>query len=774
MKTKLSVFLAAAVCAACADTVIQLPVFGRVKVLDTVDCTVKDHDFHEYPEGGSRVEKILGRDCRVMPVLRDESSFFSYRLGKGRGLKANGSYVIVLDYPDDRPRTYLIHNRATSSRRSFCTGAALGDAWEAKYVDGHAESLDLPQSGAWEQWTCYTSLMDLTHDWNENSREVLNADGTPRRNGKGEIVREPVYNKPADGFDFVVAQYGRDHEPMSAGIAVSRIMLCEIPDEKACYARQAFPAGLPRRHIFWREEMSDGGPLQGDNPQCANRYDWFEHKARQMKMLGVNTYMKDLLEFGHVQHWDPDFIRPQWAWASTPEVNALWERALEIMTRYGFDVMPYYEWVGNKGAKVDGKPSFGDQKRAETLNGEKNYTHVWWTEGANLDITDPESVLATKQLFDGTILRFKDKAKFAGAFFRTRPTEWPVSFSDATRARFAKEANGGMAVSRDDLRNNRRLYDKYLEWWHMRRVKFLAELRAYLVEKGLPEAQVILDSEASEPGPGIAGGGLLTDDPAAVKETFAAAGLKEPKCVTPAETLASHAFLRQRREPAGTWGKFEWQHACPGDDPENYNNQVGIGLAMPFNRLYSVNDPDAFKAYCNAGGTQTIVRHYSLNENMVYKKNGGSEERIVGYHICDMERAGRACMMNEVWAMAKGDPVNLGYLMGSCFARGFPGPVREFNLNYLALPALPSKVVQGACGDADVTVRRIDCTGYGRAPYYMLVHTGKTDKSDVKVSIPGVKSLKAAVSGRTFKADENGVFTFPRVRAWQLVAFTAE
>ena len=35
-----------------------------------------------------------------------------------------------------------------------------------------------------------------------------------------------------------------------------------------------------------------------------NPLDWFRHKAELMRFLGMNTYGKDLLEFGACQHWD--------------------------------------------------------------------------------------------------------------------------------------------------------------------------------------------------------------------------------------------------------------------------------------------------------------------------------------------------------------------------------------------------------------------------------------------------------------------------------------
>ena len=749
--------------------VLDLPPFGEVRVLDEVDCTKRDHAFREYPEGASRVETVLGRACRVMPVAAKEASFFKYRLGQGRGLKANGGYVVVLEYPDDVPRTYVLHNRSTNSRRSFATGRAMGDCWAPKYVDNHGECLAIPQSGAWERWTCYGSLTDRTPDWNENERDWTDAQGDVRKGKDGKPERIGVFNLPADGFDFVVSQYAREHDLNSAGVAVARILLCEIPDETRCQLKLALPpAPLPRRHLFWREEMSDGGPLQGgrERRHCLDQLDWIRHKARQMKMLGMNTYTKDLLEFGHVQHWDPDFIRPGWAWGADAETNGLWARIVDLIGgEYGFSILPYYEWNGNQGADFGGRKSYGLRKTCETLGGGKSYTHVWWTENANLDVTDPEALAATCELLDGSLLRFRTKADFAGALFRTRNSQWPVGFGDATRARFAREANGGRAVSRDDLRGDRALYDRYLAWWHLKRAEFLAKVQRHLADNGLPESVVILDAEPSESGPGIPGGGVLTDDKAYLSRICAAAGVKAPKAVTVEE--ADGLYLRGRREPAATWGEWEWQHAVPADDPENYAKAAHVYLAMPVNRLYSVADAKAHDAYRNGTGTETLIRHYSLNENMQEDAGG---RRICGYAIADFERAGRASMQIEVEAMAKGDPVNIGYLTGSCFARGFPGPVREFNGNFLALPALPSKVVAGACDDPEVVLREIDCTRSGKGRYYALVHVGSTEKHGVRVRIPGrPRSVTFPHYGKS-RPLTDGTLTLKTLRPWQLLA----
>ena len=741
-----------------AAATISLPPFGEVKVIDTVDCTKTDHGFVEVPSGASKIETILGRPCRHIPVQAgDEASLFSYRLGQGKGLKPNGSYVVVMDYPDDVPRNYLLVNRATDSHRSFSTGICLGDATEPAHVDNHPEMISVPQSGKWCEWKCYTSLQDWTVDYAESQV----AKDTPKR------------IQPEDGFDFVVAQYSRRHDPFSKGIAVSRILLCEIPDETKCYAKIAYPpAPLPRRHLFWREEMSDGAALQGgkEKRRCADQLDWIRHKCRQMKMLGLNTYMKDLLEFGYVQHWDPNVIRMNWAWSSDAETNSLWERIVGMVTdEYGFSLLPYYEWFGNMGADHGGQKSYGYRRPCEPLSGEKFFTHVNWTERANLDVTDPEALEETKNLLRGSVLRFKDRAKFLGAFFRTRPTSFPIGFSDATRARFGQEAAGGRTPSREELRNDRALYANYLDWWYGKRAAFLEALAKFLRQEGLKDAFVILDGEPSEPGPGLSGGGFVADDPEALKKAYEENGLKAPEKVVPLkDALAEHRYLKGRAEPAGTWGKWEWQHSCPADRPESFEKSEGAALAMPVNRLYSVGDPDAFKAYARADGMTTLVRHHSLNEHNVRATVDGKQISPVGYDMNDTEKAGRASKMIEVTAMANGDVGNIGYLIGSCYATGFPEVAREFNGNFLALPALPSKVVKGACADPEVVLREIDCGKKGR--YYAIVHTGKTPKSNVKIKFPkGSESLQFPAYGKTLKL-EAGTLTLKSVKPWQLIA----
>lgn len=757
-KTMIAFSLAVAAALGAGAKTVNLPVYGKSEVIDEVDCTAADHQFADYPAGASKVEDVLGKACRVLPVQADKSSYLKWRLGEGKGLKPNGAYVVVIEYPDDGPRNYIVRNYGNNSRRSFYTGTATGDAWEANIVGHHPESLKIPQTGKYQAWTALTFLGEKASNLREDGKQ-------------------PQLVIAKDGFDIVLAQYKSQHHPGTLGVAARRILLCEIVDEKAAYAKINFPpAPLPRRHIFWREEMADFE--MGDGGLCPMNggLDWIEQKFRTMKIFGQNTYMKDLLEFGHNQHWNcnwkhgqPGGKSAQWMWGSNGGNADVWSRAVPLaVDTYGFDILPYYEYAG-----AAGNPQFalGPQKRAEPLNldnkpkDQKNYTHIWWSDGKlRVDITDPETLEELKYVLEGTILRFKeqvDKGGFVGAFFRPRPGAWPVSFADKTRARFAQEANGGAQVSRQDLMSNRALYDKYLAWFGQRRAKFLDDLRKYLEQNGVKNAITILENDVSEPGYGLADRpGLITDDVESWKKILPGKNIvdiNEPAIVN------NHLYLKALKAPAYTWGLWEWQHACPMTDPEKYTDLKNIWISMSFNNLFSVMDPYCLAAFRNGNGTATIVRHFGLNEHMV-------EDRLFGYAMADFERAGRACMIAEVEAMAKGDPVNLGYLMGSVYTRGFPAPVREFNLNFLALPALPSKIVAGASSDPEVTVREIDCSKQGQGTYYAIVHTGRTPKANVAITLPkGAKSATFLADGAP-AALAGGTTLTLNLKPWQLLS----
>ena len=136
--------------------------------------------------------------------------------------------------------------------------------------------------------------------------------------------------------------------------------------------------------------------------------------------------------------------------------------------------------------------------------------------------------------------------------------------------------------------------------------------------------------------------------------------------------------------------------------------------------------------------------------------------------VCDFERAGPYCMMAEALAEAKADLGQFAYLTGGNYGRGFSTYVRDFNANFLALPALPSRKLDGAASAAGVVVRQIDSPTHGT--WLAVVNTSMTEAKGVKVKLPAAGTVKLAVGGRELPATGGQISL--DLRPYQLVTLT--
>jgi len=703
--------------------------FGRFAVVDEVVCgdAGDDHAFAQQPENVSTVETLLDQPCRVLPPA-GEAKYFAYRLGAGKGLQPGAMYILEVDYPEDVARSVWIENRGCETNLGFATGAAVGDAVVGRYVHLNPESLRYPLSGRYETWRMVFTLHDRFPDLQQ-----------PRGEGPRPML-------PTEGFWVICSQPKAAKIAGSAGAAVSRIRLLAVPDPDALALKRNLPPDdLPRRHLFWREEMADGVVQSRDEAQRGVRDDiaWFEYRAQRMRFLGTDTFCTDLLEFGHNQGWDSaPYGGNDWV-NQTPHPQR-WEQILDRLRNRGYDftVLPYYEYAGSIGAK-----SLGVQRRCRPLTKTGAYTHIDWSEIANADVTDPETLDDVKKVLELTIVRMKDKAHFLGAWFRTRPSHMPMSFGDSALIRFAVEANDHIIATRDDLRADSELLQRYVDWWFGKRRDFLIGIRDYLRDQGIEDAMVLFTPEASEGGPTLPGRQLVTDDPIAWQAAVQEQGdLKDLKVTPFDEVVGSGAYLQTVLSPPFTWGEWEWQHSLPQADPQRYTTTDGVALTYPYNRLYTVASPEAFEAFRTAGGL-AIIRHYGLNENEM--------DDQTGYFVCDVERAGPYSMLAEARAVANGDPRYLGFLAGGTFNRGFPQYFRAFVANFLALPALPSRVLEGVASDPEVVVREIPTERHGT--YYAMVNTSMSRKDAVRVKLGAIGAITFAASGEPLVARDGAL-----------------
>ena len=683
--------------------------------------------FKEYPEGISQIRTILGSPVRVLPNDVPGVKYFGYLIGKGKGLEANGTYILEVVYPEDAPRATILINRGNETNRGFHTGNTVGDAMKPRYIYPSSESLEIPLSGKYE---AVRMMMRLQDRFTETGGK------------RGAEIPDPAKAKrtmtPADGFWVYIAQYEPEQDPLSKGSAIAAIRLYKAPPFESYALHINFPPdGLPRRNLFFREEMADG--VVGSNPDNQGFDDPIEYyagKAELMRFLGMNTFAKDLLEFGANQGWDSSkFGGNRWVFQSKyPE---RWERIVKMVRTYDLSVLPYFEYSGSLG-----REGLGQQKRAEPLEGE-DYTHIAWTEKGRADLTDPDTFEDFRKMLEITVVDLKDQANFLGAWLRPRSSQLPIGFSDATRQRFSEETGRG-SVSREELKKEGELYDAYIAWWCAKRKNFLVQIRDYLRDAGVEDARVLYTADSSEAGrvhPADPRRGYVAENPAVWK------GVDMKKDPVPLqEAIKDRWSYRAQTTPQDTWGKWEWQHAAPAQDPENYKETEGVLPTYTFNRLMTVSDPAALEAFTTPTGL-AMIRHYSLNENMLRVEAGkdGKDLDPLGYFVADMERVGPYIMLPEANAMAKGNPTEIGYLASNNFNRLSPAYVRRFNAAFLSLPALPSKVIEGAASDPGIVVRRIDGGSHG--VWYVVVNPGYERVGNVTLRLPDNGTVTDATTG---------------------------
>ena len=710
--------------------------FGEMALVDEINCGTPEqgHRFVESPDGNSEIKTLLDRPCRVVKKTTDECAYISYRIGEMKLLMPGQPYVLAIEYPEDAPRSMVVMNSGCETSRGFHTGRTFGDALHPKYVNNLNESISTPLSGEYEQWTQLFWL----HDRFPN-REFLRGD-------------KPRPLTPEDGFTVTIAQFSARNIPASHGAAVARIRLFAFVDEPNLEQPLNLPPGeLPQRRIFWREEMADGviGSSKNEKRGIENPLDWYRYKANLMHFLGVNTYTKDLLEFGACQHWDSTpYGGHKWVYYNA-EHKDLWGNIVKLMSEEGFALFPYYEYSGSKG-----RQGLGKQRRAKPLTRDDAYTHIKWIEKANADITDPDTYKDFQKMLDLTILQYTDQARFLGAWLRPRG-QLPIGFGAATRRRFSEETNRDQTVTRQQLIDDENLLDAYYEWWFLKRREFLAAMRDYLRDNGVDNAGILFTDRPGEPGVGFPTWNPVVPvdkpswwKPILEKHDF---GDRPLQLITPEEVVEKEMYLEALTSWRLTWGDWEVHHGAPPADPRHYKDTEGVLLSHAFNRLYTVMSPKTFNAFRTPGGL-AIVRHYTLNENMMYDLNDKSK---LGYFVADIEKAGPFCMQAEALAVANGDPTMIGYLSGNSYSRGFPRYVRNFNAAFLALPALPSKRLPDASPDPDVVVREIRTEEHGS--YYAVVNTAMTEINALPISLPIEGKVVDAATGRELETQDGNV-----------------
>ena len=680
---------------AAGEIVTGLEDFGSVTLVDSIDCANDTtHRFRDYPAGRSYVTNILQSATRVMHHVRNEETtkgnrsgaYVSWRVGEGKGLVYNDPYVLVVEYPDDAPRTVTLFDFAMGARHGYHTGFTVGVSMS-------------PQVSV---APCYESVaVPFSHEWKKLVEVVFPFEKSTQYNGGSRI---PL---ATDGFDVSFVLVSQDQATDSVGLAVRSIKLYHIDDYAAAKPEIHYPAGdAPRRHVTSREEMGDGDGLSSFTTPS----DWYVGKARLMSMLAMDTWSKDLLEFGYLQTWGGN---RRWGWGDN-----YYAQLIDAMTAEGHYLLPIYEyhgsrgdgntkWVngGSLGYDTDYKPWTLESVKDESLK--YLFSNQSYVYNSMADMTLPETLVDLKDLMNLTILKFKDRGNFLGAWIRSRGG-MPVSFSQRTVDLYNSETHN--SVTRSQLWNNgsysdTQIYKAYREWWYGKRRDQLAALQDYMEAGGLADAKVFYHSTGGEDGVQVGQGVIESAEADTLYNGKTWRQMTGKNGDTSLPSMASKYKDGLARD-GSNWGNIEVCHDSPHADPEHYAELDDVALSYPFNCIHTVAGTDPAQNFRNASGDLLMARHYSLDEFCANDYNLDSGQAIAGYYTSDMDHAGRAVMCAEVMAMAVNDPTILGYLFGSNLDRLDAPYVREFNLNFLSLPATESTVLLGGTCSDPVTVRR--------------------------------------------------------------------
>jgi len=664
------------------------PEFGALTLVDSIDpSSPGSRTTQMEPAGTAVTQTILGRNALVLKPQNlsgsMQASYAAFVMGKNKGLVAGGTYVLEFDYPDDVPRHIVFLNRGADLVRTVATGREIGD-YREQYAFPNPESLLYPQSATWKTYRFFFTL----HDRFQPLAAVRNENDTKRPTG------------PADGFWVAVGHYNPRGNPINEGAAVGEIRLYSVNSPSAANLTINYPPNnLPHRRTFWREEMNDSTALclRGDstvnkdpsspsyaatgvcNPATGTsagttEASWLVYKMKLAKVLGINVFTKDLLEFGFNQGFDISRNGGS-AWTS-PSRLSYWDSITSTANSYGLEVLPYYEYYGSMGngtatstscpavnttgdnfcqatfnhryacqnigstANPNNKcvlRSYGTQQNCEPLlRDARNYTEFAWAERGCVDVSDPEALVDAKKLLNATILDIKGNANFAGAWFRTRVGSWPVSFKEQARARYA--ADRGIATpSKATLRQSPSMREDYFNWWSDKRHTFLLSLRDYLRNgkngnDGIANASLLFTSYHEEglpvPGADYSDAKVVTDNTAPWNAVNAdSRWLYRYSAVNNVEWLNNKRYEKMLSYIAlppesiflnGT--SEEWRNNSPGyatppADPSRYTADSGIHMTFPMGKQFTVDDTALLNKFANANGGIAMMHHFPLNED---------------------------------------------------------------------------------------------------------------------------------------------------------------
>jgi hypothetical protein len=716
------------------DTTADLPVYGRLRLVDEVLCG-DAQDPHLLRQGGrglynkytsdplgyyggrdrlsfdwaldyrddrdefTQVATILGRPCRTT----DRWGWFAYRMGRGV-LQPGRNYVLAVEYPEDVSRNFLIWNGLDGSTSiGFHTGSALGDPHTRQRF---MQKVDLPLSGQYRQ-------------------QLLRFTPTA---GEGWVALHTLGPKAA---------------PFAAGLAAHALRIYELGDDAtldalALHANE--PEGLPRRQL---------GFIQEDATPAAAR-------LVQYQLYGLNMFAPLILSYGGGTYatnsgyvgwpsklFGPEGVRNPYALARPPYYRLqplLAEGILAEADKRGMTVLPLLEYCGTGqllpealAVWPDGTPHYYHWGTEVGPDGRRRMRTL--AEGQCLDMAHPAVGEDLAKLAREIATTLGSHRSFGGIVLAPRFSAWQISYSDFELQRFARDRKLSLPAQGAGQWVHDHHRQEFHDWHYERKRENLLRAAAALREVNPDLRLQVLNYNGGDDNLHFGTPLYWWDKP------------RGDELLVPGEVslpdLSKLDLARMMEDPA----RPDLAPLSVGMNPPLYAHDRGLLNLAPAHYPFLCGNADFLSRFRTGEGSAVCLW-------WIYNEDAYMNHPSVGWNCPGLngnEPAGPYCMLDEVLAMAASDPVVLAVRMGS-LNRGFPQYARDFAAAYRALPATPSAVVK-ATADAQVVVRRYDTA---KGTYVAVINTGlglegKTVALDTRAV--GGRTLRNLVTGEEVRGE---------------------
>jgi hypothetical protein len=686
--------------------------FGRLKLIDEIDASIPtDNEPHPYLESGfeavrwekvpgtpveTKVVEILGRKART---IEGAAGWFAYRIGRGR-LIPGQAYLLRIEYPEDKAR-YCPIQVSTGLNNT-------GVGWKS------GAGPDNP----YDNWP-------LTNTWRWHDMVVVAGEKTLGSSG-------PMGAPGEFGFwvYFMHKVNGNYFKSYEAGPAVGRVQLYAL-DAKEHAPHIRSPQGLPSRTLMFDWENQPVQPpadmvlyarLMGYNTISPLLLKWAFWNFGE-DMPGYDRQAVDSHGYYVQRSYNQQTgVGPD---AVIPGVPSIHRQYLDATKNSGVRYLPRVEYGGSYDLPPDAKALGPDGKlmppsRFQKWCGNLLHPAVWEDLKKLLDVQIKPFVASNPQL--------------AGVLWRIRSDRMAASYGPADLELFSKETKTplppGDAASLGTWAFSGAGSEAYRNWWLEKRRSFHYRVRDLLTSYRSDLNLLYYNWDGDD-----FSIGLQDSHYGPIYRKIINAG-------NPRHEIYDEDIKARRKFTGDDYVKMIRTGERLPRTPEVLScDKLNLDNAMEMDlyRDAGAMRPLAPVTYRFLADNPTWLNFFTTNDGLAVSHMSKYDElgrcSVDPHFECNQVTpgGGNFSMALEVLSYFHGDVRTLTWT-GYTYGRGFAAEHRRFSQAFLALPAIPSAIVDQ--GNADLKVRTYTSTN---GTYVGVAFKGYEGKK-LTIKLPGIRA----------------------------------